>query len=150
MSYVPDESGMEQGPWKTQTLPEDTLSIKQIFERYAKGQPLGGAMAATMANYSDGDQAYVTLDDPDLMELSRMDLSERHEYLEQLKESIAQKKQTIKDAQAALLRKQAAKAAVESDLKDFEQEVEQKDPKKSEASKGQEKASKKAEPDPEK
>jgi len=130
MKYVQSVQGMEQGPWKSETVPDDTLSIKEIFIRFARNQPLGGSDLASRANYSDGEKA--SLDDPDMMELARMDLTDKHEYLETLKEGIEGKKKAIKDAQAALSRKQAAAAAVTADLKDFEKKEAEKqsDPKK--------------------
>lgn len=131
MAYVPNKKDRENGPWKSQTVPDEALTVKEIFHLYAKNQPLGGRVTSTMDSYSDTPQDYVSLDDPDLMELSRMDLTDKHEYMETLKESIEEKKRSIKAAQEALLRKQEAHAKVEADLKDFEKQVDkQADPKK--------------------
>jgi len=122
MTYVPNDSQRESGPWKSQTVPDEALGIKEIYSRYARNEPLGGKLMGTMDSYSDTPQDRVSLNDPDLMELARMDITDRAEYMETLQETIQQRKAEIKAAQEALLRKQEAHAAVEADIKAFELE----------------------------
>lgn len=135
MTYLPTNEDRENGPWISQSVPDESKTIEQIFSMYARNEPLGGRLSSTMDAYSDTPQEHVSLDDPDLMELQRMDLTDRFEYLDTLKTNIEYQKQRIKQAQEALLRKQAVEAEVTADLKAYEKELDQSDPKKKEAKK---------------
>lgn len=136
MTYSPGENAKEKGPWISQAVPDETLSIKQIYERYGKGQPLGGGHLTDM--YRDTEKP--TLDDPDMMELARMDLADRHEYQQKLRQDIAQRKADLKAAQEALIRKSTSKTAVKADMQDFEKEVDESATEKKEAKKPVKKA----------
>lgn len=141
MTYQPWKEDRENGPWISQTQPDESRTIKEIFGMYAKNEPLGGRLTSTMDSYSDSPQDKVSLDDPDLMELARMDLTDRAEYLEQLKSNIENQKERIKAAQDALQRKQAIQASVNADFQAFQEEQDQKQRETKEAGKGPQKPS---------
>jgi hypothetical protein len=66
------------------TIPDQTMSIRTLLDRYAKGMPLEGIMANPQ--YQEGED-YDDLPDP-----RRLDLSERQEFAEQVRQELAELK----------------------------------------------------------
>ena len=63
------------------TIPDQTMSIKTLLERYAKGLPLDGVKTPIWQEGEDFD---------DLPDPRRMDLSERQEFAEQVRQELAE------------------------------------------------------------
>ena len=59
------------------TIPDQTLSVKEIMDRFVRGLPVEGAKIPIY----EGDES-------DLPDLSRMDLTERHETIERIKNEV--------------------------------------------------------------
>jgi len=78
------EKQYEQNNEPSLTIPDQTLSIKQILERYASGQSLEGKTP-----YYDESESEEYYPEP-----RYMDLAEREEYANQIKEEL----QTIKES----------------------------------------------------
>lgn len=90
----------------SETIPDDTPSIKQLLQRHMAGQDLDPGSVREPV-YNDGDY-----DSNDLEELKRMDLSEKHEFTELLKADVAERKKIIEAAEKAIQdKKLAAKKA---------------------------------------
>lgn len=62
----------EKGGGKSLTIPDQTMSISEILQRYVRGQSLGG--------HADEGQYY---EDDDARDLDRMELTDRMEYIAQ-------------------------------------------------------------------
>lgn len=69
----------------SQTVPDQTMSIRTLIERYAQGLPIGGSMFPQ--TFQD-DEEYNDIPDPE-----RMDLHDRMEFAQ----NAAQELETIKD-----------------------------------------------------
>ncbi len=66
------------------TVPDQTMSIRTLLERYARGLPLDGLM--NNAEYQEGEE-YDDMPDP-----RTLDLSERQEFAEQVRQELAELK----------------------------------------------------------
>lgn len=55
----------------SKTIPDQTLSIAQIMERYAKGLPIGGINTAPIYDEESDGINYKTLDQVDIQEMMR-------------------------------------------------------------------------------
>lgn len=74
------------------TVPDETLTIRQILEKYTRGLDLAAQMAKEPI-YDDTDD----FDREDLEQITRSDFSERQELLEQLKLDIDIKRKQLAD-----------------------------------------------------
>jgi len=83
------EKQYEQNNEPSLTIPDQTLSIKQILERYASGQSLEGKTA-----YYDESESEEYYPDP-----RHMDLAEREQLAEQYKEELQEIKKSSKREQ---------------------------------------------------
>lgn len=66
------------------TVPDQTMSIRTLLERYARGLPLDGLM--NNPEYQEGEE-YDDMPDP-----RTLDLSERQEFAEQVRQELAELK----------------------------------------------------------
>lgn len=73
------------------TVPDDAWTVKQLFERMAKGLPLDRGLYR-VPRFEEGSN----FDSPDLEELGRMELAERHEYLEALRADMREAEAQLK------------------------------------------------------
>lgn len=71
--FYPKRHEQPQGP--SQTVPNQTMSLREILSRYAKGQPLP---SAGIPRYSELDE----------ISLAKMDISERHDLLRSTRSEI--------------------------------------------------------------
>lgn len=84
------------------TVPDQSLSVKQILDRYARGLPLGGMKVPVY----DGEE--------DVPDFNKLDLAERQELLEQTKQSITNiKASLLKDQEEKRIKRAAHKKAAE-------------------------------------
>lgn len=88
---------------KSMTIPDQTLSIKQILDRYARGLPLGGAKEPIY----EGEEDFT----PDL---EHMDLADRQEYLENVEKEVSEIKERMDKREKQRAEKKAARAAAEA------------------------------------
>lgn len=58
------------------TVPDQTLSIREILNRFTRGLPITGAKVPI---FSDNDDS---IDDPSFPDLATLDISERQQYME--------------------------------------------------------------------
>jgi len=70
----------------SQTVPDQTMSIRTILDRYSRGLPIGGQMESLWQE----DDEYNDMPDP-----RTLDLSERQELAQQAAEELAAIKKTI-------------------------------------------------------
>lgn len=70
------------------TIPDMSMSIRQIMDRYARGLPLGGIRVPVY----DGDEDFYP--DP-----KTMDISERAEFIQQKREELAQLNRDLEEKQ---------------------------------------------------
>lgn len=61
------------------TIPDQSLSVKELLKRYASGLPLGGEKVPVY----DGEEDF-------LPDLSKMDLADRQEFLEEAKNEVSE------------------------------------------------------------
>lgn len=73
-------SHMEVNNLPSKTVPDESLSIPQIFERYVRGQPL--QVHTRPAYYANND-----IDSMDIEQFGRMDLTDKYEIQQSLAES---------------------------------------------------------------
>jgi len=79
----------------SETVPDDALTIKQIIQKHTQGMPIPPSKIREGA-YNGGD-----FDSPDLESLSRLDLADKHEYAETLREQNEAKIAELKSAKIA-------------------------------------------------
>lgn len=94
-------ANLERGSGKSTAIPDQSLSVKQLIDRYAKGLPLGGAK---MPVY-DGDEDFYP--DPQSMDISEriIFLEERQAELDKLQKDIKARRQKNLEAKADQERK---------------------------------------------
>lgn len=80
MNFVLSQRHIEHPKGISMTVPDETLSIKEILQRFVRGQPLDIHMRPTF-NIPDSD-----FDSIDYGEASRLELAERSELLEAVRE----------------------------------------------------------------
>lgn len=78
---------METVEGKSETVPDDTMSIKQIVERYTRGQRIPDNLMRSTINDPQAD-----FDSHDLEEVNRMDITDRHILKTDIEKDIEQKK----------------------------------------------------------
>lgn len=62
---------------KSMTIPDQSLSMREILDRYAMGLPLGGGQEGSF-NDEDDEEGYLM----DKDDFKKMDLTEQHELME--------------------------------------------------------------------
>lgn len=77
----------------SETLPSEAMTIRQIFDRFRKGLPLG-APERSGGYLVQGEDA--DFDSPDVDKLRESDFVERDEFQERLMNEIAQKQKQLK------------------------------------------------------
>lgn len=102
------------GPSKTQ--PDESLTIRQILDRYTKGLPTGAS--SREAQYDSG----ASFDSPDLEKVATMDLVDR----EDLKASVLQKRSELQkkvdeDEKARRAKKSEEESLIDEMKKDFKE-----------------------------
>lgn len=78
----------------SETVPNEAMTIRQIFDRFRKGMPLG-AQERQGSFTSDGSDH--DFDAPDLDKLKESDFVERDEFQEKLMQEIAEKQKHLKE-----------------------------------------------------
>lgn len=68
---------MEVNTKPSLTIPDQSMTIREILERYARGLPLGGQKVPIYNG-----------EDDDMPDLERLDISEKHELFESVKDEI--------------------------------------------------------------
>jgi len=122
MTYAPKVEHQENGPWKSQTLPDETMTIRQIYERFAQGQELN--VGRTVTGYKDEPD----FDSLDLEGLQRMERVEQDEIVADLVDQKLQDEfRSKKKARIAQKKKDAAEAAERAKFDQWK--LSQKDPK---------------------
>lgn len=84
---------MEVPQGVSETVPDDTLTIKQILAKHVRGMEIAETEYRTPV--WNGTEDY---DAPDLEAVNRMDLAERHEFTEALRADIESRKALVKEA----------------------------------------------------
>lgn len=83
---------METVLGKSETVPDDTMSIKEIVERYTRGQRIPDNMMRSTINDPNAD-----FDSYDLEEVARQDIADRHELKTELDAKIEEHKTFLKE-----------------------------------------------------
>lgn len=89
----------------SKTLPDQTLSLKELLDRYTRGLPISGPQMHPVFN---GDEDFF----PDVR---RMDISEIHDLKQLVKEDIQNQKDDLTKQQTAKQKAAAAKSQAELD-----------------------------------
>lgn len=90
-SYTPPPVNFQKVR-KSYTVPDQSLSIKEIVERYVRGLPVD--VVQRQGVYADNE-------DVDLEKLSRMDFADKAAYAEDMRREAAQKQSELDEAEAA-------------------------------------------------
>lgn len=85
------------------TQPDDSMTIKEIFERFTTGAPMDDSLERK-GLYDEN----ASFDSHDLDALARMDVNERQEFLDILREDINSRKADLKAARAAVKAQESA------------------------------------------
>lgn len=93
----------------SQTIPDQSLTVSQIMSRYAQGRPLGGQLNTS---YDQKENEEIDFDDY-LPDLSKMDLADKHEILENAKLQLDEVKKKLNGLKVA--RDKQAKEKAEAD-----------------------------------
>lgn len=88
----------------SETVPDDTLTIKQILAKHVRGMEIAETEFKTPV--WNGDDDY---DSPDLEAVNRMDLAEKHEFKEALRADIESRKARLAEAEKEAKAKKEAK-----------------------------------------
>lgn len=104
-NWQPGERCYSRTVGPSETVPDDTLSIKQILAKHIRGMRIEAENWKTPL-YDEG----ADLDSQDLESLTRLDLAEKHELQEVLKADIERRKAEIKSFSDKLSADKAVKA----------------------------------------
>lgn len=113
LTYTADDQQREKNTLPSKTIPDQTMSVQEIMDRFARGLPLDGAKVALY--HEEGE---------DVPDLERMDLSEKHELLEAARREVQEQREKLnRIAEAKRKRmwnkpKKAPKTAPESPVDD--------------------------------
>lgn len=102
MNFVLSQGHLEHPKGISMTVPDETLSIKEILQRFVRGQPLDIHFRPTF-NIDESD-----FDSVDYMEAASLELAERSELLESLREENRELREKLKPKS-----KPVAKSSVE-------------------------------------
>lgn len=103
--WVLSQSHLEHPKGVSMTVPDESLTIKEILERFRRGQPLS---IHTRETLYDPD---ATFDSQDLEEVGRMDITDRSELSQELRIRNSQLKADLEAAEAAKVAVNAAAVA---------------------------------------
>lgn len=95
LEWVLSQSHLEHPKGVSMTVPDESLTVKEILERFRRGQPLS---IHTRDTLYDPDSNF---DSQDLEEVSRMDITDRSELAQELRLKNARVKSDLEAAQAA-------------------------------------------------
>lgn len=101
----------EKNTLPSMTVPDQTMSVKEILQRYAKGLPLGGAKVPMYEEDYDEDNTDI-LPDP-----KTLDLAELEEFSKQAKSELEE----IKEKANKKAKEKAEKKAAEDKAKEREE-----------------------------
>lgn len=101
------------------TVPDQSLTIREIYTRYASGRSLTGTRDPQY-DWKEGDPHPFTFDDI-MPDIGRMDLADRQAILESAKEELDEVKKRLNNIAAAKKRDQARR---EAELKKRVEELE--------------------------
>lgn len=79
----------EKNTLPSETVPDETMSIREIYQRYASGQPLGSV--SMREPYYEGLNPSLPLD------WNKMDIHERHEFAQKHQIKLTEAKQLLQD-----------------------------------------------------
>lgn len=101
LTFVLKESDKEKGGGKLNTVPNESLSMREIFMRFAKGQSTGGAGFTFRGSEPvfTMDERSVDFDAPDLEKLNKMDQVEKDQVLHETKVRRGQLEKKAKENQ---------------------------------------------------
>lgn len=97
-TYSPKESRVFTLPHKT--VPDQTMSLRTILDRYAKGLPISG----------NAKEPLYEGEDVDGVDLSRLDLAEREDYVNLKREELSSLKTRISNDKKAKKQKEIEEA----------------------------------------
>lgn len=86
-SYVPTDAGMEHPVGESLTVPDETYTIREIVERFVRGNEIDESFLRSESEDSGAD-----FDSEDLEKVSGMDLFDREELLQETKSKIESSK----------------------------------------------------------
>ncbi|QCQ85051.1 hypothetical protein [Blackfly microvirus SF02] len=101
-NYKVDRSFYETGGGTSLTVPDETLSIKEILNKYVKGQNMSD-MLSRQTGFNSEESNF---DDPDLDALKRLDEIDRKEYAKSVQNDIANFESDLKRQQESIAEKQ--------------------------------------------
>lgn len=90
-NYVEEKGEVNNEP--SMTVQEDSFTIQQLMERHLAGMPLEGK---TTMDFESEDE-----DDLDLESFNRMDLTEKDEVIRNIKKDISEKQEYLEELKAA-------------------------------------------------
>lgn len=93
LNYTPDKGQFNEMP--SMTVPDETMSIRDLVSRHARGLPIKGI-----------DKEAIFQPDIDGIPFEMLDISERHELMEQTTQKIDEFKSKQEQAEALKLKKQ--------------------------------------------
>lgn len=86
-TYQPSDLGKEHPTGESLTVPDETYTIREIVERFVRGNDIDDSLVRDESNDSGAD-----FDSEDLEKVPHMDLFDREELLEETKTKIANAK----------------------------------------------------------
>lgn len=86
----------------SKTIPNDTMSIKTIMERYARGQSVGGAPKVQVYESVDDEDFSTYVPDPRTLDLADVEQMKREtrEYIDELNDKTKKAREAAKKAKA--------------------------------------------------
>lgn len=84
LTYTAEDRQREKNSLPSKTIPDQTMSVQEIMDRFARGLPLDGAKVALY--HEEGE---------DVPDLERMDLSEKHELLEAARREVQEQRNKL-------------------------------------------------------
>lgn len=116
-SFVLQERHKEKFSLPSKTVPNETLSIRQIMEKHVKGMRIADTLARQPAYDSGAD-----FDSHDLEKLKHLDLHERSLIVDELRVQSALQKKKIEDDQKAAAAREKEKTDLEEEIRnDFKE-----------------------------
>lgn len=84
----------EKNSGKSETIPDQTMTMREIMDRYAKGLPIGGQRQGTFDDSldEDADDAFDMMPD-----MKKLDLSEQHDIMENSKKELSEINERMKN-----------------------------------------------------
>jgi len=98
LTYSVEDRQQERNTQPSKTIPDQTMSVQEIMDRFARGLPIDGAKLAIYHGEED-----------DMPDLERMDLSEKHELLEAARKEVEEQRKKLNRMAEAKRRRQWTK-----------------------------------------